>query len=148
MSKLMWYQNLSFKLIFWVGVITITVIGVFAYINMNTQKRHLLNEAILGAKQLSDTMRRSLWYDMLHNYRDALYNEIEVIGRQEGIEKVRIFNKEGVIMFSSDKEEMGQMVDKKAEACYVCHAVDKPLERLDIPQRSRIFRADGHRVWG
>ncbi len=148
MSKLMWYQNLSFKLIFWVGVITITVIGVFAYINMNTQKRHLLNEAILGAKQLSDTMRRSLWYDMLHNYRDALYNEIEVIGRQEGIEKVRIFNKEGVIMFSSDKEEMGQMVDKKAEACYVCHAVDKPLERLDIPQRSRIFRADGHRVLG
>jgi len=124
------------------------VIGVFAYANLNTQRKHLLDEAILGAKQLSGTLTRSLRFDMLHNYRDALYNSIETVGAQEGIEKIRIFNKEGSIMFSSDKEEMGQMVNKKAEACYACHAVDKPLERLAIPERSRIFRVDGHRILG
>jgi two-component system NtrC family sensor kinase len=142
------YRKLSVKLIFWVGLITVLVIGVFAYININTQREHLFGEVILGAKQLSDTVKRSLWYDMLHNYRDALYNVIETIGKQEGIEKVRIFNKEGMIMFSSDKLEMGRMVDKKAEACYACHAVDKPLERLDIPKRSRIFKTERHRVLG
>jgi two-component system NtrC family sensor kinase len=146
--SLAWYRKLSVKLILGVGVITVLVIGVFAYINVNTQRKHLLDEAILGAKQLNDTVTRSFRYDMLHNYRDALYNVIETIGKQKGIEKIRIFNKEGMIMFSSDKEEMGRMVDKKAEACYACHAVDKPLERLDTPERSRIFGTDGYRVLG
>ncbi len=142
------YRKLSIKLIFWVGVITVIVIGVFDYVDLTTQRRHLLDEAILGAKQLSGTLMRSLRFDMLHNYREALYNSIETIGTQEGIEKIRIFNKEGMIMFSSDKGEMGQMVDKHAEACYACHAEKEPLERLDIPERSRIFRADEYRVLG
>jgi len=146
--KPLWYRSLSVKLIFWVGTITVIVIGVFAYANLNNQRKHLLDEAILGAKQLSGTLMRGLRFDMLHNYREALYNSIETIGAQEGIEKIRIFNKVGAIMFSSDKEEMGQMVDKKAEACYACHAVDKPLERLDIPERSRIFRSEGYRILG
>jgi two-component system NtrC family sensor kinase len=124
------------------------VIGVFAYVNLHGQQKQLMDEAIVGAKQLSATLTRSLRFDMLHNYREALYNSIETIGAQEGIEKIRIFNKVGAIMFSSDKEEMGQLVDKKAEACYACHAVDKPLERLDTPERSRIFRVNGHRLLG
>src|SRR4030042_4605715 len=148
MAKPSWYRSLSLKLILWVGAITVIVIGVFAYANLHSQQKQLADEAIVGAKQLSATLSRSLRFDMLHNYREALYNSIETIGAQEGIEKIRIFNKVGAIMFSSDKEEMGQMVDKKAEACYACHAVDKPLERLDTPKRSRIFRAAGNRVLG
>jgi two-component system NtrC family sensor kinase len=142
------YRKLSVKLIFWVVAITVIVIGVFNYVNLNTQRRHLLDEAILGAKQLSGTLTRGLRFDMLHNYREALYNSIETIGTQEGIEKIRIFNKEGAIMFSSDKEETGQMVDKHAEACYACHAEKEPLERLAIPERSRIFKTDKYRILG
>jgi two-component system NtrC family sensor kinase len=142
------YRKLSVKLIFWVVAITVIMIGIFNYVNLNTQRKHLIDEAILGGKQLSGTLMRSLRFDMLHNYREALYNSIETIGAQEEIEKIRIFNKEGAIMFSSDKEEMGQMVDKKAEACYACHAVKEPLERLAIPERSRIFRANGYRILG
>ena len=142
------YRKLSVKLISWVVAITVIVIGVFNYVNLNTQRRHLLDEAILGAKQLSGTLTRGLRFDMLHNYREALYNSIETIGTQEGIEKIRIFNKEGAIMFSSDKEETGQMVDKHAEACYACHAEKEPLERLPIPERSRIFKTDKYRILG
>jgi two-component system NtrC family sensor kinase len=142
------YRRLSVKLIFWVVAITVIVIGVFNYVNLNTQRTHLIDEAILGAKQLSGTLMRGLRFDMLHNYREALYHSIETIGTQEGIEKIRIFNKEGAIMFSSDKEETGHMVDKHAEACYACHAEQEPLERLDIPERSRIFKVGDYRVLG
>jgi two-component system NtrC family sensor kinase len=142
------YRRLSVKLILWVVAITVIVIGVFNYVNLNAQRTHLLDEAILGAKQLSGTLMRGLRFDMLHNYREALYHSIETIGAQEGIEKIRIFNKEGTIMFSSDKPEMGEMVDKQAEACYACHAEKEPLERLDIPERSRIFKVTNYRVLG
>jgi two-component system NtrC family sensor kinase len=87
--------------------------------------------------------------DMLKNLRDDLHQMIEVIGGQEGLEKIRVFNKDGQIMFSSDKNDIGEMVDKKAEACYACHAAEKPLERLNIPDRSRVFSSrQGHRVLG
>jgi two-component system, NtrC family, sensor kinase len=144
----MWYQRLSVKLIFSVVAITVITISIFAYINLTTQREQLLDEAILGARQLSGVLKLSLRFNMLKNYREALYSSIETIGTQEGIEKVRIFNKEGKIQFSSDWGEIGTMVGKKAEACYGCHAEDKPLERLDIPQRSRIFKGKNYRIMG
>lgn len=147
-NKLPWSQTLTFKLTIWVGVALVVLIGISTYTSVATQRKNLLDEAILGAKQLSGTLTRSLRFDMLHNYREAVHNSIETVGTQEEIEKVRIFNKEGQIMFSSDKMEIGKMVGKTTEACYACHVEGKPLERLDTPDTARIFNAGGHRVLG
>lgn len=141
-------RSLALKLAFSVGLVAVLVIGVFTYVNIKTQESQLVEQAILAAKQLSETLTRSLKFDMLHNYREAIYYSIETVGTQEGIKKVRIFNKEGKIMFSSDKAEIGRMVAKEAEACYVCHAAGRPLERLDIPERTRIFEVEGERNLG
>jgi two-component system NtrC family sensor kinase len=74
---------------------------------------------------------------------------METIGRQEGVDRVRVFNKEGVILFSTDKAEVGTTVDKRAESCYACHAAERPLERLQLPDRARIFSGpNGHRLLG
>jgi two-component system NtrC family sensor kinase len=81
---------------------------------------------------------------MLLNQRESVHRIITTIGKQEGIKKVRIFNKDGAIIFSTDSLDAGQMVDKRAEACYVCHAANQPLERLPISERTRIFQSSGH----
>ncbi len=143
-----WSQSLTFKLTIWVGVVLIVVIGVATYNNITTQRKNLLNDVILGARQLSGTLTRSLRFDMLNNYREAVHHSITTIGNKEEIEKVRIFNKEGQIMFSSDKSEIGTMVGKTTEACYGCHVEGKPLEKLDTPERARIFRNGDHRILG
>lgn len=147
-KKYLSIKSLGLRLAIVVGLTAVLVIGVFTYINIKTQERQMFDQAILGAKQLSETLTRSLKFDMLHNYREAIYYSIETVGSQDGINKVRIFNKEGKIMFSSDKNEMGKMVAKEAEACYVCHAAGYPLERLDIPKRTRVFEVDGERSLG
>jgi len=145
----MWYRSLGYKLILSAGVITVIGIGIFTYFNLKSQGEQFTRQVLLGAGQMTDTIKRATRYDMLKNHRDALYNVIETIGRQEGVERVRIFNKEGKIIFSSHKEEIGNMVDKKAEACYVCHTMEKALERVSSPETSRIFIAkNGHRVLG
>jgi two-component system NtrC family sensor kinase len=73
---------------------------------------------------------------------------MQVISRQPGIEKVRIFNKEGRVTYSTQQGEIGSLVDKGAESCYACHTAGRPLERLSLPSRSRIYGANGHRVMG
>jgi two-component system NtrC family sensor kinase len=60
-----------------------------------------------------------------------------------------VINQEGRITFSTDAQEINTSVNKRAEACYGCHAQAQPLARLNRPDRFRIYRlASGERVLG
>jgi len=143
------WNRLSIKLMAVVGVASLLTIGVFAWISITTQRNQLIDEVIRGASQFSDTVKRSTRYAMLENRWEMAYHIMDAIGKQEGVAKVRIFNKEGTILFSTDRTEVGGIVDKRAESCYACHAVEKPLERLRLPERARIFTSpQGERILG
>ena len=132
-----------------VAVVTAAVIGVMSVIILRAHQSAFIAQLTRSADQLSETIASTTHYDMLENRRDAVHREIVTIGRQQGIERVRLFNGTGTVMFSSDEVEIGGAVDKRAEACYACHAAGRPLERLPIHARARIYRAaDGHRVLG
>jgi two-component system NtrC family sensor kinase len=137
------------RLILGTGIVTFAIIGGMAVTILRAHRADLLNERTRSANQLAETVKSSTHYDMLENRRDNLRRSIEAIGGKEGIEKIRLYNKEGRIMFSSDPDEPGRVVDIRAEACSACHAGDRPLEQLPLKARSRIFEgAAGHRVLG
>jgi two-component system NtrC family sensor kinase len=138
------------RVILGAALVTALTIGVMTALVVGAHRSDLIREKTLSANQLSETVKSSAYYDMLENRRDSLQRQIVTIGTRKGIEKVRIFNKEGRIMFSSEAGEIGRTVDTRNEACTACHAIDKPLEQPPIPARSRIFRAagSGHRVLG
>ena len=145
----MWYRGVGFMLICTVSAIAILVIGIYATVNISTQRDQLIQQVIQSSSLVSDTIKRSMRYDMLKYQPERLHRAIDTIGGQEGIEKVRIFNYVGEIIYSSHRAEMGAMVDKSSEQCYACHAREKPFERLTTSARSRIFEtAVGHRVLG
>ena len=145
----MWYRSIGFELICAVSAIAILVIGVYATVNISTQRDQLIHQVIQSTSLVSDTIKRSMRYDMLKYQPERLHRAIDTIGGQEGIEKVRIFNYLGEIIYSSDRQEMGSMVDKTSEQCYACHAKEKPFERLTTSARSRIFTTTAsHRVLG
>jgi two-component system, NtrC family, sensor kinase len=132
-----------------VAAVTAAVIGVMSGITLRAHEGALIAQLKRSADQLSETIASSTYYDMLENRRDAVHREISTIGGQQGIDKVRLFNGAGMIMFSSDDAEIGHALDKNAEACYACHAAGQALTRLPIHARARIYRAtDGHRVLG
>ncbi|RMH72608.1 MAG: sensor histidine kinase [Gemmatimonadetes bacterium] len=141
--------RISYKIIIGVGFITSVAIIVFSYLILRSQCQGMVSQLRLSGYQLSETIKSSTRHDMLTADQENVHRTIDQIGMQKGINKVRIFNKIGMIMYSSDKDEINTMVDKNAEACYVCHAADQPLEKLSIPERTRIFKGnDGHRSLG
>ncbi|MFI5372959.1 MAG: histidine kinase dimerization/phospho-acceptor domain-containing protein, partial [Candidatus Eisenbacteria bacterium] len=141
--------NIGMLAILGVAAVTAAVIGVMSGLLIGAHQDALVAQLTRSADQLSETIASSTYHDMLENRRDAVHREIVTIGHQQGIEKVRLFNSTGRIMFSSDEEEIGHALDKNAEACYACHAAGRPLERLSMRARARIWRAsDGHRVLG
>ena len=139
------------RLILGAGLATALAIGGMAVVVLRSQTAQLLAERTRSADQLSETIKSATHYDMLENRREYLHRQIRAVGglQAEGIRKVRVFNKEGRIMFSSIEEEIGTSLDPKGEACYACHAEGRPLERLGIQARARTFRGpDGTRVLG
>jgi two-component system, NtrC family, sensor kinase len=144
------FKKIGFKLILVVGVTAVVVIGIFSLYNIHSHSNALLGEVERHASQLSETVKHSTRYDMLLNQRDRLHTIINTIGEQPGIQNVRVLNKVGEIIYSSHEEDIGKMVDKKAESCYACHTANEPLERLQIEDRTRIFKpsADSSRVLG
>jgi len=143
-----WFESLEAKLLAAVCGVALVSIAVFAWVNIRYERADRVDLMIREASQFSDTVKRSTHYAMLQNRWEDAFHIMNTIGKQEGVAKVRVFSKEGLILFSTDQTEVKRVVDKQAEACYACHAAERPLERLDLPERTRIFPGPGGRVLG
>ncbi|MEW5912190.1 MAG: PAS domain S-box protein [Thermodesulfobacteriota bacterium] len=145
-------QRLSFKLTAGVGVCLIVLTGVAAYFGIRSQEERSIQKMLQTGTWFSDTVKRATRYGMLKDQRESVHHIIEAIGRQSGVQAIRVLNKKGRIMFSSRAGEIGRLVDMESEACYACHFKDRPLERLPLTKRSRIFTITeggaSHRVLG
>jgi two-component system NtrC family sensor kinase len=76
---------------------------------------------------------------MLRNDRDAVLNMIQEVGTQPGIQRIRILNKDGLIIYSTDAKEVGTPVDQSKEGCIRCHAQSAPLAKLNRRDHTRYF---------
>lgn len=142
-----WYRSIGFKTTLSVAVTVIILNGIFGFVALTIQKRHCNENLLRTASQLSETIKKSLQYDMLINRKEDAYRVMDTIADQSGIERVRIYSSEGKIIFSTNKEEFGKMVDQKAEACFGCHSEERPLEKLHTSERNRIFQSPrGYRI--
>ncbi|UWZ80851.1 sensor histidine kinase [Geoalkalibacter halelectricus] len=141
--------NLITKLTLVTGVVLLVAMVLFAFINVTTLKKIFLEEAIHDVDNLSETLIRSTHYQMLEDDRKRVYQMIQEVGTQRGIEHIRLINKDGEITFSTERAEIGTILDKSTEGCNVCHAEDTPLIHASSMNRSRIFEdRDGKEVLG
>ena len=112
--------------------------------------RHNLEEAVFDAgDRISDTIKRSTRYAMLHNRAGDVRQIIGDVGSQPGIVRIRVFDGAGVVRYSTDANETGLRLDGAAAECASCHARGASLPGLARADRTRIFGdAGGRRVLG
>ncbi len=116
--------------------------------NLRVLRENLETTAVLSARSIADIIFRATHDSMMQNNREELLHIIQSIGAQSGVRKIRVFNKNGTIQLSTQTSEVGQMVDKRAEACYACHASDTPLEKPAAHQTYRFYRIGQERLIG
>ncbi len=91
------------------------------------------------ATVLAGTVVKSTRYAMLQSDDENLRDIIANISSQQGVEHVRIFNKKGLIEFSSDQTEIKSFVDKKTAGCIGCHSGPVPTASLGEMEQARQF---------
>lgn len=132
--------NLSSKLTLAIGAVLVVAMAVFSWLRIGNLKELLLEEAVTSADNLSETIIRTTHYQMLENDLPRVYQMITEAGGQKGVERIRMISKDGKIVFSTKRDEIGTLLDKKAAACNMCHAGTEPLLHASSMNRSRIFR--------
>src|SRR5580765_1843272 len=130
-------NSVSAKLIGSLLAVMLLIFALLGYLNIRLHRQHLEAATLASAERVSDVIKRSTSYYMLRNDREGMYRAMATMADEPGMVRVRIFDKEGQISYSSDTAEVGHIVDKGAEACYGCHVQSQPLARLDRPDRFR-----------
>jgi len=127
----------------------VAIFALLGYLNVRLHRHHLEQNTLAAAERISDVIKHGTTEYMLRNDREGLYRSIQTMAAEPGIEKIRIFDQEGRITYTTNAAEQNHIVDKTGEACYGCHAQSQPLARLNRPDRFRIYRnAAGGRVLG
>ena len=130
--------RLAQQLILFLTLLLVSVGIISGFLQTKTQESQLLNTIINGADQLSNGITSATWHAMLANNREAAYQIMHTIALRQGIANIRIFNREGRIMYSTDSTERGKL-ERDAKECAVCHSTPQPQVNLDPHQRSRIY---------
>src|SRR5689334_19574937 len=98
-------RRLGRKLMLSITVIVIIVAAVSGLVNVRTEERQLQNTMILGADQLSKGITSATWHAMLDDHREAAYEVMRTIALKQGIDRIRMFNRAGQVMFSTRTDE-------------------------------------------
>ena len=139
------------KLVIYLSISLIVIFSLIGILNLRMYRRHMMMGVYQNADQVSDIIKRSTNYSMMTNEREGIYRIIADIAREPGIQKIRIYNKEGQITFSTNQAEVDTMVNMHADACNICHSDGSKLPAGDISIMKRTrdyFNQEGNHVLG
>jgi two-component system, NtrC family, sensor kinase len=140
-------RGLAQQLILSLTVIVIIIAIVFGVISLKSQERQLLDAMILGADQLSNGIASATWHAMLADNREAANQVMSTIALKQGIDRIRLFNREGRVIFGTVANDPETHVKKESATCRVCHSRPQPREHASVKDRVRVFRNQaGQRV--
>src|ERR1035438_9706051 len=83
---------------------TAAFFALFGIINLHSEQHFSQDLVEQAANRITDLIVRSTHYEMLHNDRDAMLNMIHEVGAGQGIQRIRILNKDGLIIYSTESD--------------------------------------------
>ncbi len=144
------FKLLSFKIFLLIFVILALLSFGISYFQIQSQAEHYNNMLTLCAMRTSNIIRASTRYAMMLNRREDTFNIIHTIGQQHGIERIRIYNKKGEIIFSTDTSEINEIIDMTIPECAACHSPKGEILKISRPEQLKriIIKPDGSRQLG
>lgn len=137
------------KLTILTGTVVVLFMTLFAWVNIDNLQKLLVNNTVRDLDNLATTIIRMTHQQMLADNRATVYQMINEVASRPGIERIRMINREGIIVHSTTSAEIGHVLDQKGAHCNLCHKTGKPLIRPPLLDRSRFFTLpDGKQVMG
>ena len=131
------FRRFDFKLIFSLTILIVAISSISGYLNFRMQKDRLVEAMVLGADQLSRSITSATWHAMLDDDRKAAYEMMRLIAEKQGVDRIRMFNREGRLVFSTDVHERDGINSTSSEVCLSCHSSAPIVARPAVESRVR-----------
>lgn len=114
-------HSLTGKLILTIGTLMVVGSSFFWFFLFRHQEKELIRNSVKYGHSFVDFVKKSTRYGMLTFQNLLVQQTIEAIGSAEGVIRVRIFDHKGKIAHSSDKKDIGTVLDIATPYCQNCH---------------------------
>ena len=142
-------NTISARLIISLSSILIILLSVYTYFILNHLNNYLTESRFQTSYNISEIIKKSTRYDMLLNRPEDVHSIIKTLRSLKGVEEIRIYNKQGIISYSTNPAEILNKVDLTAEACIGCHNSSVPLQSLTSHDKLRVYKnSENKRVLG
>ncbi len=118
----------------------VVVFFAFSYFTARTTSDAWTRSFDDQATQTTAVIERVLRQGMLLNNKETVHATMRELANAPGVRAIRIYDKKGVIRFSTDERELGTRVARSSEICVVCHGEDFRDARDE--SASRVLRTD------
>ena len=141
-------ESLAGKLFIIFGLLILSGSCLVWYISIKSDKSDLMDNSVAFVSSFSEMIDRSIRYDMLLNHRQHIQKTLDSISSTKSVKRIVLFNNEGRIHYSSEKDLIGQRLQKTASPCSSCHVgSSRPRDILMQAKKWTIHTGEnGHRV--
>ena len=139
-------HRLSTKLLGMSAVLSLAALAGLWYAERRMQT-DLVDQLARSTALLGDAIQTSAQQAMLESRAAHAYSNLDRVGALEGIERVRIIDKRGRVVFSTSATDVGQVIRQEGRACAACHLEGAPpRSRAPASERFEILGAGGART--
>ncbi len=129
-------KSLFFKMALSISLVLAVVFGTSSYITFRIQSEQSLeatrNQAILLTRALENTIR----IGMETGHVESLISIFHTVGALPGVEKLRVFDDNGRILYSAKLAEIGRLTEELDYAVYRSQERSTPFKSEDTGHRS------------
>jgi two-component system NtrC family sensor kinase len=133
--ELRWRDRLSSRLLLFTTGAGLVIIAAFFFAELRFEK-YVVQRAAEESELVAQTVASAIHRAMLLDRREDAYRILEDVGRQPGVERIRLLDSAHRVAFSTDPAETGKTLDQRGPGCVGCHATGAVrLEGLDGRRR-------------
>lgn len=140
------FQSLECRLLVPLIITVGIVLAVHATVSFRSTKKDFLALVRADVDRTSRLIKRATHDGMLLNHKEELQATIERLARGSEIAAIRVYDKEGAIMMSGQKEEIGRLTDPDSDTCLSCHETKPPTDTAVMEPENLSRGADGPAV--
>ncbi len=132
-------RSLGIRLLLPLALTVGVVFAIHSLVNYRSTRADLVGFLRSAADNDSDLIRRATHDGMLLNRLDEVQDLITRLAAGPGVAAIRVYDKQGVIVLSAHREEIGRHISLDSETCVSCHQRDHTSDVGEL-ERSGLAR--------
>ncbi len=142
--ELRWRDRLSTRLLLFTTGAGLVIVAAFFFAELRFEK-YVVQRAAEESELVAQTVASAIHRAMLLDRREDAYRILEDVGRQPGVERIRLLDSAHRVAFSTDPAETGRTLDQRGPGCVGCH--ETGVVRLEgLEGRRRVDHAGKSRT--